>query len=98
MVNYGDVSEERNNKIFDNILEKIEYIFTSKEYDTSEIENGKNDIIKYQNMIITLTSTKNQKNNENIGNETTIDLGDCERVLKKAYNISDNESLFDENT
>ena len=71
-INYEDESKE-GNLIFDDILEKIEYIFTSKEYDTPEIENGKNDIYKYKNMLITLTSTKNQKNYENIGNSTTID-------------------------
>jgi hypothetical protein len=94
MINYIKASEDSNNIIFDDILQKIEYIFTSTEYDTSEIENGKNDIIKYKNMMITLTSTKNQKNIENIGNETTINLGYCETLLKDAYNISDNETLF----
>ena len=90
MVNYIDKSEENS---FDDILNKIENLFTSKGYDTSEIENGKNEIIKYQHMTITLTSTKNQKN-ENTENATTIDLGDCERLLKEAYNIPDNETLF----
>ena len=44
-------------------------------------------------MIVTLTSTKNQKNEKN-ENATTIDLGYCETLLKEAYNISDNETLF----
>ena len=30
----------------------------------------------------------------NNGNVTAITLGDCERLLKKVYNISDNEALF----
>ena len=38
-------------------------------------------------MLIALTSTKNRKNYENIGNSTTIDLGFCEKLLKEAYNI-----------
>ena len=94
MVNYINTSEENSNAIFDDILEKIEYIFTTKEYDTTEIENGNNDVIKYENMLITLTSTKNQKKDENNVNVTTINLGDCERLLKEAYNISYNETLF----
>ena len=94
MVNYINTLEENSNAIFDDILEKIEYIFTTKEYDTTEIENGNNDVIKYENMLITLTSTKNQKKDENNVNVTTINLGDCERLLKEAYNISYNETLF----
>ena len=38
-------------------------------------------------MIITLTTTENQKNNENV-NLTIIELGDCERNLKQFYNLS----------
>ena len=76
------------------LLEKIDNLFTSEKFDTSEIENGKNDIIKYKHMIVTLTSTKNQKNDEKNGNVTTINLGDCERLLREAYNISVNETLF----
>ena len=94
MINYIDIKQDSSPIIFDNILKKIEYIFTSKEYDTTEIENGRNDIIKYNHMTVTLTSTKNQKNVENNGNETTINLRDCERVLKEVYNISENETLF----
>ena len=71
-VNYIDIPEENNVNFFDVILKKIKNIIISEEYDTSEIENGKNDIIKYKNMKITLTSTKNQKNDENNGNVTTI--------------------------
>ena len=94
MINYIDINQDSNPIIFDNILKKIEYIFTSKEYDTTEIENGRNNIFKYKNMIVTLTSTINQKNNENNGNVSTINLGDCERLLREAYNISENETLF----
>ena len=45
-------------------------------------------------MTITLTSTINQKNDENNGNVTTINLGDCERLIKEAYHIPKNETLF----
>ena len=93
-INYLDINEEINDNNFDDILEKIEIIFTLKEYDTSEIENGKDDMIKYKNMTVTLTSTKNQKNEEKKGNVTTINLGECERLLKDVYNIYDNETLF----
>ena len=34
-------------------------------------------------MTITLITLENQKNDEKYGNETTINLGDCERILKE---------------
>ena len=39
-------------------------------------------------MKIVLTTTDNQKNNNN-KNMTSIDLGDCEKLLRDFYNISD---------
>ena len=60
--------------IFNIILKKIDDLFISEDYNTSEIENGKNEIIKYKHMTVTLTSSKNQKNDENNGNVTTINL------------------------
>ena len=44
-------------------------------------------------MTITFTTTQNQKNNIN-NNITTIELGECETLLKKYYNISDDELLY----
>ena len=46
-------------------------------------------------MTITLTTTENQKNqnNENI-NTTLIILGDCEDLLRQTYNISEDQKIF----
>ena len=46
-------------------------------------------------MTITLTTTENQKNksNENI-NITTINLGECEDLLRQFYNISDEQKIY----
>ena len=44
-------------------------------------------------MIITITTTQNQKNNIN-NNMTRIDLGKCEALLRNYYNISINDSLY----
>ena len=46
-----------------------------------------------ENILITWTTTNNQKNNLNI-NKATINLDDCEIILKKKYNISINEPLY----
>ena len=59
----------------------------------TEINNGNDKKIFEKNSIIILTSTSNQKNNEN-ENNITMDLGECENILKDDYNISANDSLY----
>ena len=44
-------------------------------------------------MTITLTTTENQKNNIN-DNITSIDLGECETLLRNYYNLTNNETLY----
>ena len=58
---------------------------------TNILEGDKKDlVIEDNNIIYQLTSTENQDNNENM-NVSTINLGDCEKILKKEYNISQNQ-------
>ena len=45
-------------------------------------------------MTITLTTTKNQKNNEKNFNVSTVNLGECEDVLRNKYNISEKEEII----
>ena len=82
---------------YDVILNEIENIFTSKHYDTSNIDKGINEIIETEKMTLTLTTTENLKNiilnNSNI-NMTVVDLEECEVLLRNHYNISDNERLY----
>ena len=55
---------------------------------------NKEDIILYENNIIyEITSSYNQ-NNKEYKNISTIDLGECENILKKQYNIDENETLL----
>ena len=86
-----------------NILKIIKKRFTEN-YDTSELDSGNDEVIKFitnsddfipenKKIIYTLTTTKNQKKEIN-DNITTIDLGKCEIKLKNEYNISINESLY----
>ena len=77
---------------YDNVLEKMEEIFTSNNYDTSKLD-GQDEIIEVNKAKIILTTTENQKNNSN-KNITTIDLGDCEQSLRQAYNISSDEKIY----
>ena len=59
----------------------------------SNIDNGIDTILREKNLIIILTSTLNQKNNED-KNNISMNLGQCENILKEEYNISINASLY----
>ena len=54
------------------------------------MDNGKEKIIRNNNITITLTNSENQKNN----NRTSIDFGKCEIELRKYYNISNDKKLY----
>ena len=89
----GTESREEEIKFYDNILTKFEYVFTSDRFDTSDIDNGKEQILKTEKLTITFTTTENQKNNIN-NDMTTIDLGECETLLREFYHIPENEHLY----
>ena len=96
IINKTDIKKEINET--DDIdlelfLKNIEDIFTSEDFDTSKIEKGGEEIIPKKLMTIVLTSTENQKNNKN-NNVTSINLGECETLLRDKYNISKNKTLF----
>jgi len=80
-------------KYYNKILESIESGFTSVHFDTSNIDNGEDEVIKTDKMTITFTNSENQKNNVN-KNATSINLGECETLLRNYYNISSNETLY----
>jgi surface protein len=78
---------------FDSLVNKTEIVKNIKDdlinnCNISEINNGK-DLEKEadENILITLTSTNNQKYNENY-NKSTINFQNCEDDLKSFYNIS----------
>ena len=50
-------------------------------------------MVKDRNMIYQLTSSYNQNNNE-YNNDSTIKLGECENILRKYYNLTENDSLI----
>ena len=45
-------------------------------------------------MIITLTTAKNQKDEKNNTNMTTINLGECENILREKYGIKEDEEII----
>ena len=78
----------------DKMLESIEKGFTSNNFNTSNIENGNDAVIEDKKMKITLTTTDNQKSSNKNNNVTTINLGECENILRKAYNIPIEEKVY----
>ena len=86
------MSKEEEIEYYDDLLKMIEESFTDN-YNTSKLDNGEDEIIKTEKMTVTFTTTENQKKNKN-NNMSTIDLGDCEYLLKNKYNISINETLY----
>ena len=78
---------------YDNLIYTIEQFIASENYDTSKLDNGKDEVIETDKMTVTLTTSKNEKSNIN-NNMTAINLGTCENLLKDIYNISNNETLY----
>ena len=73
------------------IKTNIETIFN--ELNLTEINNGMDKKIIEKDLVIILTSTLNQRINED-QNNFSMNLGECENILKKNYNISNNDSLY----
>ena len=85
----------KDNDYYDYMLKKIETYFTSENYNTSKIDKGEDEIIEANLLSFSLTSIRNQKNIINMDkNETAVDLGPCEDILRKYYKISYNENLY----
>ena len=91
-INERNNTEKNDTEYYDGILDLIENRFTEN-YDTRKIDNGEDEIIKTDKMVVTLTTVENQKNKVN-QNITTIDLGECESLLRNYYNISSNVTLY----
>ena len=80
---------ENKPKLISNIINEL-----LNEFNESDMNNGRdNKRVVGNDLIIILTSTQNQKINENISN-ITMNLGQCENLLKNDYNISKNDSLY----
>ena len=94
ILNYNNYDSDDNKTVYDNLLKNIEDEFTSDHYNTTNLENGNDDIIELDKIKITLTTTENQKNEEKNINATTIDLKDCEKRLKDEYHIPSDELLY----
>ena len=77
---------------YNQIIKKVESIFTSDVINMTNIDNGKDQVIKTEKITISFTNTENQKKME--GNTSTVNLGDCEALLRKHYNLTNNETIY----
>ena len=78
----GEVTNEQLEKIFQQFKEEILAYY-----------NGETKLILTENVIIEISTLDNQKDSLN-PNVSTIDLGECENILKSEYHILNNESLI----
>ena len=77
--------------------ENLENIFTSGIYNTDNLDKGQDDTFTSGKTKFTFTTTNNQRNKNNNGeirNETIIDLGGCETLLRWSYNMTENDTLY----
>ena len=58
------------------------------------IDNGKNDLLMNNDNIIYQITTLYNQNNKEYKNMSTINLGECENILKTIYNIKKEETLI----
>ena len=87
------INKENEKEYYDTIIESIERSFTSEKYDSSDLDKGKIETIENGKLRVILGTSLNLKRNldENI---TNIDLGECEILLKKYYNLTNDEILY----
>ena len=88
IINTNDIQIDNKNQTIEDIIDTL-----IDEFNMTEIDSGKDKKITDKNKIIILTSTNNQKNNEESYN-ISMDLGQCEDIFKREYNISTNNSLY----
>ena len=86
------MSKEEQINYYDNLLKLIENAF-KENYDTSILDSGEDEYIPLKKIIITFTTTENQKKNIN-NNTTSIYLGQCESLLRSHYNLSENVTFY----
>ena len=77
-----------------NLDDYLEDYITDEYFNTTDIEKGNNEIIKCEDILITLSTTEEQKDSKNNIDTTIIDLSECEDILRKEYNISEKEFIF----
>ena len=79
----GSMKNEQIGEIFNEIKDNI----LTQDY------KGEDTVIQTENVIFQISTLEGQKNSLN-PNISTIDLGECENILKKQYNLTNKDSLI----
>ena len=90
--NSSEMKNITNSTVQDEILKNFKDLLNN-EFDSTEIDEGRDLVVTIGKVTYTITTTNNQKTNDN-NNISTLDLGECEYKLKAKYNISINDSLY----
>ena len=79
----------------DDIINKIRNELKDADLDSliPDVITGNDIIIKKENVTFQITTSENQANNKN-NNISTINLGECEYLLRNYYNIKEDEQLL----
>ena len=87
-----EMTKKEEVEYYDNLMGVIEVGFTEN-YETIKLDNGQDEYIEAEKMAFILATLEKQKNDIN-NDMITIDLGECENLLRNYYNISNNEALY----
>ena len=79
----------------DDIINKIKNQLNDGDFESiiPDVMNGNDFIIKNEGVTFQITTSENQANNKN-NNISTINLGECEYLLRNYYNIKKDEQLL----
>ena len=107
---HNETKEGKDICVIDLLIKNFETYLTSDFLNISNLENLKDEVFKSEKIIITLTTSKSQNNsinsisisnnlrkceiNTNSYNNTLIDIDICETLLRRQYNIPDDEFIF----
>ena len=62
-LNFKNINLQNSISIEDILMKNFENYFTSKDYNTTKIEQGEEEIYQEEEFTVTFTSSENQKNN-----------------------------------
>ena len=74
-VNKAQNKEEKEITVQDVIIQSLESEFTSGEYDTSELDNGEEEVFEDNTMTITFTTSDTQRKNTSDNNKPQVKEG-----------------------
>ena len=88
-----NIEEILNNKYINEKITIEKYELIKESLLSNKNNTEENIIITTETLVIQLSSLDKQKNSDN-SNISSIDIGECENILRTTYNISEDENLI----